>query len=495
LDSAPGSLNEGTALAALKIAARCFLVAFFVVKVAAPVADLDNWHEMALIRESLAAGHLLKTDVYAYTPTIHPVVDHEWGAGALLYFTVKAFGGWAVVLLKYLVALLTGAAVLYCARLRRTGFEELTVLTPLVIPALSLGCATLRAQAYSFLFFAVLLCLLELDSAGNRRWIAIWMAVVVLWVNMHGGVVIGIITLGLYWVERVVRRKPHLHILGVIALSVAALSCTPYGLAYFSQLWGALRMQRPEITEWYGIVAIGAVNRALFWATLAIAVVTVLMRGWRECSGALILAAMAVGTILHSRIIPFYAVAWAAYVPSYASATPLGKFIGAVFRNRMAVAMVCMVLTMFFAVMAFEAGVFNLVVPNSRFPVGAVRYLKQQNFRGNVMTHFEDGGYVSWWMYPAVKVFVDSRYETAFPSAVVDESFRFYKAEADWRQILEKYPTDLVITPISMPVTPLMPTVGWSLIYQDDSFQIYAHPGLQMPFRDESGAAFPASFP
>lgn len=492
---AHGSLSEGSKLTVLQVAARCFLVAFFVVRVAAPVADLDNWHEMALIRESLAAGHLLKADAYAYTPTIHPVVDHEWGAGALLYFTVRAFGGWGIVPLKFLVALLTGAAVLCCARLRRTGFEELTVLAPLAIPAFSLGCATLRAHAYSFLFFAVLLCLLQLDSAGQRRWIAAWLAVAVLWVNMHGGIAIGIVTLGLYWVERLVRRKPHVHILGVMAGSVAAMSLNPYGLAYFRQLWGALRMARPQITEWYGIQVLGAGHQVLFWTTLAIAAVAVLMRGWRASSGALIVAAMAGGTILHSRIIPFYAVAWVAYVPSYIGATPVGKFIRGAFRNRMAATAVCMVLTMFFAVMFFEVGAYGLIVPNERFPVGAVRYLKDLNFRGNVMTHFEIGGYVSWWMYPAVKVFVDSRYETAFPPAVVDESFLFYEARAGWRQTLDRYPTDLALIPVRMPVSRLMPGSGWNLVYQDESFRIYARPGVQLPFRDESGRAFPASFP
>ena len=148
------------------------------------------------------------------------MVDHEWGAGALLYFTVKAFGGWAIVPLKYAALLLTAAAVFLCARLRRVNFQEATVFWPLVIPGFSLGCATLRAQIYSFLFFAVLLCLLELDAAGRRRWIAPWFVIVVLWTNLHGGVVIGIATLGVYWVERLVRGKPHLHILGVTTGSV-----------------------------------------------------------------------------------------------------------------------------------------------------------------------------------------------------------------------------------------------------------------------------------
>jgi hypothetical protein len=40
-----------------------------------------------------------------------------------------------------------------------------------------------------------------------------------------------------------------------------------------------------------------------------------------------------------------------------------------------------------------------------------------------------------------------------------------------------------------------MPGTGWNLVYQDESFRIYARPGLQLPFRDESGGHFPTSFP
>lgn len=482
-------------LGALQIAARYFLAAFFIARVAAPIADLDMWHEIALIRESLAAGHVLAADVYAYTPTISPVADHEWGAGALLYMVVWSAGGWAVVLLKFLVALLTGAAVLWCARLRRAGFEEVTVLAPLAIPLFSLGCATLRPHAYSFLFFAVLLSLLELDSAGKRRWIAAWLAMFVLWVNIHGGCVVGVITLGLYWAEQVARRRPHIHILGVAVASVAAMMVNPFGAAYYRRIWDALRLPRPQITEWYPIWVAPTGHKMLFWTTLAVALYAILKRGWRQSPGALIVAAMACGSIMHMRMIPFYAVAWAAYVPSYVSATPLGGFIRRLFRHREAATAVCLVLATFFAVMAVKVGFYKLVVPNQRFPVGAVRYLKDAKFHGNVMTHFEHGGYVSWWLYPAVKVSVDSRYDTAFLPAVVDESFRFYQAAADWRQTLAKYPTDLVLTPSHAPVAKLLPGAGWKLVYLDQSFQIYARSGLELPFRDDSSSRFPTSFP
>jgi hypothetical protein len=492
---ASGPLDEASKLAVLRIAAGGFLLAFFLVRVAAPVADLDNWHEMALIRESVAAGRLVKTDLFAYTPTLHQVIDHEWGAGALLYFTMKAFGAWAIAPLKFGIALLTAAAVFFCARLRRVSFQSATLLWPLAIPAFSLGCATLRAQVYSFLFFAVLLYLLELDSAGKRRWIAPWIAIVVLWTNLHGGVAIGIVTLGIYWIERLVRGEPHLHILGAIAGSVAAIGLNPFGLAYYRHLWTTLRMPRPQITEWYGIQVLSRGHQWLFGLTLVILAALVLMRGWRAAPGALIVAAMAGGTILHVRMLPFYAVAWAAYVPSFVTGTPLERAFRLPFRNRLAATGVCVFLTIFFVEMGLGVHAYTLIVPNDRFPVGAVQYLKEVNFRGNVMTHFEHGGYVSWWLYPAAKVSVDSRYDVAFPPAIVDESFRFYEAGPGWRNILAKYPTDLALIPVHTAVAALMPGTGWNLIYNDRAFQIYARPGLQLPMRDASSRTFSTSFP
>jgi len=65
---------------------------------------------MALIRESLAQGHLLKVDPYAYTPTVRPLIDHEWGAGTIAYFATQWLGGRAILLLKFALAFATAFA-------------------------------------------------------------------------------------------------------------------------------------------------------------------------------------------------------------------------------------------------------------------------------------------------------------------------------------------------------------------------------------------------
>jgi hypothetical protein len=87
-------------------------------------------------------------------------------------------------------------------------------------------------------------------------------------------------------------------------------------------------------------------------------------------------------------------------------------------------------------------------------------------------------------LFPAVKVSVDSRYDIAFPSAVVDESFRFYRAEPGWRETLTQYPTDLVLTLRKAAVAGRMPDTRWKRVYADPWFEIYARPGLDLPFRE-----------
>ena len=84
--------------------------------------DIDIWHQMALIRESLSAGHLLKADPYAYTPTL-PWIDHEWGAGVIVYFSTAWMGSRAIVLLKFLTALGTGFLCLRCSEARGGDFR------------------------------------------------------------------------------------------------------------------------------------------------------------------------------------------------------------------------------------------------------------------------------------------------------------------------------------------------------------------------------------
>jgi len=470
---------------------------FFCALIAYNFVDIDLWHEMALIRDSLAAGHLLKSDPYAYTPTIHPWVDHEWGAGAIAYFATGWFGSRAIILLKYGAALGTGIACFLFARARGTDFRLFTLCAPLAAVLAYLGFfSTIRAQAYSFLFAALLLLLLELDKNGSRGWIIPWLVVFPIWVNLHAGFVVGIAFVALHASEQVLRGNRWRHLLWPLLVMPVEVLINPNGTDYFGYLRRGLFMQRPYSPEWNSFLTLGNASLFAFLLAVAVAVYGLVRVRWNSASGALILFATALEAALHRKMLPFFAVAWLCYVPGYLQPTKAGKWwLG--FSTRWprflsvawgAFAIVCLLA-------AIRSRPWELVVPQPLYPVGAVQYLGGQKFSGNLMVPFRLGAYVSWKLYPAVKVSLDSRYEVAYPDPVVKGVFDFYGAGPGWRSTLMDSRTDAVLVPVDAAVRTELRTTEWHPVYVDQQFEIYTRPGLFLPAADWSRSSFQGAFP
>jgi hypothetical protein len=125
-----------------------------------------------------------------------------------------------------------------------------------------------------------------------------------------------------------------------------------------------------------------------------------------------------------------------------------------------------------------------------------VQYLREVGFRGNLMVHFNVGAFVTWKLYPDVKVSMDGRYEVAYPPEALAENLDFYAAEPGWEQTLDKYPTDAVLVPTPMPVCTAIEDIdGWTRVYCDDTFEVYARRGLPLPVVDRRGQRFTGTFP
>jgi len=201
---------------------------------------------MALIRESLTQGHLLKIDPYAYTPTIRPLIDHEWGAGGIAYFATRWLGGRAILLLKFALAFATAFASGRCAKSRGADVRLIGLCAPLAIFLAHLGfLAAIRAQAYTFFLTAIWLLLLERDRRGIRSWMIVGLALFPLWVNLHAGFVVALALTALYAVELLIRGNPVRHLLLLMCGMSLETFLNPYGPQYFTFLKRALTMAPP----------------------------------------------------------------------------------------------------------------------------------------------------------------------------------------------------------------------------------------------------------
>ncbi len=499
--------------------AVAFALFGFVLAIAAKnmIVDLDLYHEMSLFRQMQADGEMPRTDAFAYTPTVEPVVHHEWATGAIMYLVSVAtgWGGFGVVLVKYLLTF--GICVgCYCLAVRRGATQAVLALTLPI--ALNVGgwmaFTNVRAQLFTLFFFVLLFFLIDEDRKGKRWWIGAWLVLFVIWANVHGGVLSGLGMLALYgcvrlgesWIEtRSVAGtfKNVRHLLAVGVVSFLLLYVNPYGSDYVPYLLRAVTMPRPMITEW---LPLWQVKLPLFYGlSVFIAAFGIWFRGKEFVFESLAVVLTAYLAWKHYRHGSLYAVTWACFVPAMVQGTHVGCAIQDLWKKYTPqVAVIAFAIGLVATGYSIQAKFWKLRIPNQRqlvhqktviYPVGACDYLRDHEFNGNLFVPFNSGAYVSWKLFPAVKISIDSRYEVAFPPGAIEEEAAFYSAEDGWEAIPKKYDTKAILVPTSLPVAKFMlesnearrargelKEVGegeletkfpWSLVYTDNSFSIY----------------------
>ena len=485
----------------LWVAVYVACASFLVAEVALNFVDIDVWHQMNLIRASLAAGHLLTQDPFSYVPTVRPMIQHEWGSGVIAFFLSRWMGGSALLLLKFAAAIGTLTLAMLLAQNRGAHAATLCLFSPVAADLMQLGfLPAVRAQVYSFLFIVLLVWVLESSQRGWHRWSLLWLAIFPIWVNLHGGFVAGLCFVFLYALEQTLigsSARATVLLLGAMGLEVLI---NPYGVRYFSYLFRAVTMARPRIPEWTPVWNLGWVTAALFLCALALWLYALVdLKIWRT-HGIMLIPAAAIEAILHYKMLPLFAIVWLCYAPALFQQTKAGGWLQHFEqRRRRFLILACSAAISLCIISAVRQRFWQVEVPQVpgevSYPVGAVNYLADHHFQGNIMAPFRKGAYVSWKLYPNVRVSIDSRYEVAYSEAWVERVFRFYEAREGWADTLAAYPTDVVLAPTSSPVLPQLRQVGWKAVYVDGQFELDARPGLQPPACDSTGQHFSGVFP
>lgn len=468
------------------------LLSFLFSRTASCVVDLDLWHELALALEVVQTGHVPWQDHFAYTPKLDLVVHHEWGAGMIAYGLMRAFGSTGILVAKF--ALIFGlASVCWCvARQRGASVLATAIVAVLAIVLADYSFATIRAQMYSYLLTALLLWGFDRDRAGDRRWLIGLVVLFPLWVNLHGGCLVGAGLLGAHWLEQLIRRQPHRHLLAAGLSSIPLALLNPWGWHYHAYLARAITMKRPRIAEWAPLWAEGELHHLLAFGVSVLLAWLVLREGrWRKFPGILLLIATGLAGVKSNRFLAFYAVVYACYLPGMLSRIELGKDLRRWWwksQKRIATAAAVASVLLLAKGIAFEP--WRLRVPSRPipgqgehviYPVGAINHLAEQNFRGNVFVPYDWGSYVMWKVGPSVQISHDSRYEVAYPAWRLEEDHAFFNAREGWQSVLTKYPTDIVLIPNRLRVaTELTHVEGWRRVYHDSQFAMFAREGVEL---------------
>jgi hypothetical protein len=487
------------------------LAAIAVYRASAAVADPDLWQQISLFREALELGSVPLRDHFAYTPTVVPSVHHEWLAGAIAYAIVSTLGGSGIAALRYLLLFGLGALVWQVNRAQQVGFGEFAICALLGLLLMDGAFSTVRPQMYAFVLLASLCDGLERDRRGDRRWLAVWLVLYVAWLNLHASFAMGAGLFFLHWLERWLRGEPHRHLLAAGIAMVPLTLLTPFHVHLLGYLYTALTIDRSHFAEWGPLLAtrepalIGA-----YLGSLALLVYAVAVRGWSLRGVPIVLAAAAWG-LTSRRMVHLYGVVWLCLVPAYLSATPIGAHLRRLWDRRALQLGFWGAALLLFTLGLLPAEPWRLRVPGQLdprlrqthmvYPIGAVDYLRDQRFAGNLLVGFDWGAYVSWKLHPHVLVSMDSRFEVAYPPEIEAEQFAFWSAEPGWQHLLEleRYrATDLILAPrflASQIHAKLAALAGWKRVYRDRTFELFAREGSPLPVVDRPDVALEGTLP
>jgi hypothetical protein len=155
-----------------------------------PFADLDFAWQVRTGERIVATGSLRLPDAFSYTIAGQPIPDFEWLYEVILYGLWTAFGYGGLKLLKSV--LVAAPLVLLAWRLRRAGVRPHGIVLAVLTAVVVLAPAWNLRPMYCTTIGLLLLCGWLHDHCTGKRPLTWWLPVVMLlWANLHPGVILG----------------------------------------------------------------------------------------------------------------------------------------------------------------------------------------------------------------------------------------------------------------------------------------------------------------
>lgn len=444
----------------------------------APTADNDLWGHVLFGRQILETGSIPSSNGYAYTAPDHPWLNHEIVAECSFAWLYDRFGSGGLLSFKIALGLLT---ILFMKRAaERRGAEPLAWALALALSASIMSWGFLvRPQLFTFLGLAIVWDAIHAHASSADRWsIAVLPLLFVVWANTHGGSAAGLAILGAYVLIEAPRRdrSERRWLILWLFLCAAAFLANPYGYRLPAFLAQDLLRSRP-ISEWRAIPLFDGEHLRLKLAVVLCLVGAVAHRG-RPVWETVIVALGAVAAFRHQRHAPLFAILAAPLLARtlsdfFAALRPsLGRFTLAAFSTLLALMVAISAWQLYQVASLYRALRCRIFVSPQVFPVDAVRFIRLNQLRGNLLLPFDWGEYAIWHLYPRCRVSVDGRYTTAYPDSVLDQSDRFLAGRPGWERSLRD--ATIVLVDRRQPIVrQLFARTDWQYVYSDATALVF----------------------
>ncbi len=468
--------------------------------------DPDYWWHARTGQLISETGRLPKTDIYSFASADRPWITHEWLTELLLYQIEHQVGYVANVALFATLGMVTALLIYLHARRRGLGRFG-AALAMLWGFAILLPLANVRPQMVTVCATAFCVLLLVAYRQGARR--ALWALppFFAIWVNLHGGYVIGLallaLTLGGEALERALSpgqtRRAWLRALAPLGLTavlaVLATLLNPHGLEalrYPLSYVGTGNVSQRYVAEWQSPNFHDGAFLPFAVALLLGIMVGIGRRplGWPERLWVGVFALLGLQSIRH---LPLFAViatpilmgelaALSREWPGQAWWRPRWRIARQVGLSALALGALVLVMTIGTGP-AMRAQLQLGTAPSATgYPAGALAYLRAHEgdpaLHGRLFNEYRWAGYLIYYLYPERQVFVSAQATDPYGSDLFTPYRRTIQLAPGWRDTLDSWRIDLVLIDKDGPLAVMLQTdAGWHEVYAGEVERLFVRQG------------------
>jgi len=453
-----------------------------------PLFNADAYGHLAQGRQIVALGRVPKVDLFSFWKSEpQPWSNYEWGYDWLSWLTYDHLGANALIFAKCAALAVLGYLLVALAfRLSRgapsAGPVALTALL-LALPVARFRF-TVRPQIVGLVFPAVLLVgisALYSESVSPRRkgWILAGLATLhVVWVNMHGSHLFGVVVAVLFAAFAV--RTPALRwMIGLVALQLAATACTPFGLGIASD--AISHVLRPEYRElvvewsaWSPKDPLRLLAAPVATSLFVLVAMRPVVRGSRF--GLAYGALCVVLSIMAFRSMRFVAHQLLFCAPFIAAGLAQLPALGSLRRGWVALAGTAALISLLWTTQLVPALGFGFGEPKREYPWASAEIIDRAVHDPRVVASLQDS-WVLMFAAPSAKLLIDGRVPFYGPDMIRNVGRSFADPTLFARQ-LEAYGVNVVAIDHTradhIPATDYLDTAShWGLVFVEDGHSLF----------------------
>ena len=479
-----------------------------------PIPPADLWWQLTVGRYITQTGDVLRQNIFSYTASNFPILDHEWFC-ELIFFKIYNLGGLtALYILKAII--LTLVFFIFYFLCRRRGVSPIVsgiaVVISVFLSNLSLF-GDIRPYLFTYIFLAILLYSLYSYSYNNSSKIIYFLPIVFLiWLNCHGGYMLFpaliIIYMFSFFIKLIldnIKRKVGINgikvreifvvfwkqnykLIFILTVSIFLILVNPYGLKLllYPFSFSADTFYKSNLIEWVKPDLLGADLKFLIYWCLFVPLVILFRRKLSVFDIFLFLAFsyLVFSAVRHITLFSMTLSSVLAVCLFHLHALIRLKFRLKILNSQTSNLIACFVLFIVFFITAIikvnSFSINTLSMGRTHFPYNGIKFIELNKLPGKLYHPYAWGGYLLWNLYPQNKdfyrVFIDGRANVAYPEDVFKKSIVLDFGMEGWEKLMDDYDINVALcSKYHMKnmykdknlVTRLIDSGKWALVYED----------------------------